>query len=319
MRNWDDKDIKAFPTQHWVILLCGFYAEKKLQEMYDLEGKLDKHKYNNIRISSICSDKRRTNTVRKHLESLNLVQTSYYTDADLVTVDEEIEKLLKGFSKEPEFHTSGYIKEKDYYSDDKVNPVTNIGDLYRDIYEFSASEIIHVYLNHAQYNFKMFKTTSTYRSRKTSYQEKTHVRYDLKIFPLAALDKTDEVALLANNETYAKAHANAILSYAFDLNFIALDNKKPYFTVEDLETRIQQVKDKQRVLRRTLAELSVLKRKAETLKDSYKDTILNSSLNYVRRRAPIWINDKEADASEKTLAKMCLKGTSLSTEKFVHR
>ena len=305
-----DKDISQLGEQEkWIRLLCGFYAEKKLEEKYDT-----KNAASSIRVASFCIDGRRIPTVRKFLESKGLVVSSYKTDPTLEPIDEEVEKLIPGFTKEPEFQTDGYRKEDNSYGDDNIKPVKDLGDLYLPVNRFSAVELCYIYLNQSQYDFREFKTTNIYRDKR-SWSDRTYVSYTLKIFPANAIESTDEVALLANNEDFAKKNAQTALTAAFNLNFKALDNKKPYFTIEDLDARILKVEDKLRLLRRTLAELSVLKRKASQLGDSYKDTILQANLDLIRRRAPMWLNSDNDD--EKTIGKLFLKGTCLSTEKTI--
>ena len=77
--------------------------------------------------------------------------------------------LLEASTKEPQFNTSGYVAKKKYiYSSEKeLVPVKDLSDVYVDIDKLNAFELIHVYLNQNLYDFRKFKVTTSYHSRRS--------------------------------------------------------------------------------------------------------------------------------------------------------
>lgn len=307
----NDNCYKGIPeTKLWTLLLLGTYCLTKIQEKHGQDN-------NYISLRSFCPDGRRIPTVRKHLENLGLIEESWRTNHKFTFIDETAEELLpEASTKEHQFNTSGYIKKKEYsYSDEKLTPVKDLSEVYLDIDKLNAFEIIHVYLNQDLYDFKRFKTVSIYRNRR-SHRDTTHERYNLKIYPVSALQSSDEVTFKANCEAYAKAHATEILSEAFELNFRAMEDSKPYMTGKDIYERIEKVEDKLRLLHRTYRELKVLMRKACALGDeALQKKVLDTSERYIRYRSPIWLNS--GDQERKSLAMLVCKGVEVTLEKTV--
>lgn len=296
----------------WTLLLLGHYCLTQLQEKHGQEK-------SNINAGYFCGDGRRIPTVRKHLEGLGLVEGSWRTDEHLTPISDTVEKiLLEASTKEPQFNTSGHIIKKEYsFSEEKKIAVKDLSEVYVDIDNLNAFEVIHVYLNQDLYDFRRFKTTTTYTNKRTS-QKKSYDRYYLKLYPISALQCSDEITFKANCEAYAKAHATEILSEAFELNFQSMTDDKPYMTGKDIYERIEQVEEKLRLLRRTCRELKVLMRKAGALGDeALQKKLLDTSERYVRYRAPIWINSK--DKEKKELAMLVCKGAQVTQEKTVQQ
>lgn len=312
-----DNCYKDLPnTELWTLLTLGHYALYKIQEKYDTE--------NTIRRPTICGlvqDGRRYPTVRRFLVDNNLIKDSYRTDTIMDFIDEEIEKLLAGSMKEPEFNTSGYITKKEHsWSNEEKIPVTDLGEVFIDVEKFNAYEIIYVYLHQDEYDFRMFSTktiTSNHRNRysySSSSSEYTH--HDLKIYPLAEMSGAGDASLIAAGESYSIAHAKEILTATFGLTFRAIDDSKEFMTLEAVNERVEKVEEKLRLLRRTCKELKVLRRKAAKLGDeALSKSIIDTGLNYVRRSAPLWLNSD--DEEKKNLATLLCKGTNIITEKTV--
>ena len=301
------EDYKNIPDQQrWILYLLKEYVTNKLHERYSPNVKLSP-----ITIGSLCSDKRRTNTVWKLLNSKNLIK-GYTTALDLVP--EEIEKLLLGVSiKEPEFNTSGYIETGSCSYDKKEVPISDLGVVYLNIEELSAYEVIHVYLHQDLYDIREFKNTHHYEKSTFYGSSGQYVSYKTKVFPLAAITPSSEASIIAAGETYAKGHARNILTAAFGIKFRAIDNEKDYLSDGIISERLEAVESKLRLLRRARKELLVLQAKTTTLGDAaLKDTVVKTGIKYIRRKAPIWINSK--DREEKALSMLVLKGLNVQTE-----
>lgn len=296
----------------WTILFLGNYALRKLEEIHD-----DKNKRTYISVGNICPDARRAPTVRKHLFSLGLLSGVCAIDENLTPVEEEIEKILRGYSIEPKFNTSGYITKNrnSYSSDTELIPVTDLSEVYIGIDDLNAYELIHVYLNQELYDFKIFKTTSIYRDKRTC-NNSSYDRYDLKLYPISALEVTDGAALKANSETFAKNHAREILTAAFGCKFKCISDDKEYMTKEAVTKRLENLEDKLRRLQRSRKELLILQRKLNTLgEEALQKKLFSTSFEYIHTQAPLWINNQE-DRTKNELAILICKGSpSLTLEK----
>lgn len=302
----------------WVLLTLGHYALYKIQERYDSE--------NTTRRPTICGlvqDGRRYPTVRKYLVEKGLIKDSFRTDTTMDFIDEEIEKLLPGSMKEPQFNTSGYIKKKrEYSSGEDLIPVTDLGEVFIDVENFNAYEIIYVYLHQNEYDFRMFstKTISTNRRNRYSYGSSTseYIHHDLKIYPLAEMSGAGDASLIAAGETYSKAHACEVLTATFGIKFRGLDDDKDFLTLAAINERVEKVEEKLRLLHRACAELKVLRRKAAKMGDeALSKKVIDTGLHYVRRSAPLWLNSNNRE--KKNLAQLLCKGTNIVTEKTVRR
>ena len=294
----------------WVLILLGFYCLRQIQDKYGRE-------ISNINARSFCGDGRRIPTVRKHLQGLGLVEESWRTNEYFTPIAEVAERmLLEASTKEPQFNTSGYINKKiNYFDEDKWVPVKDLSEVYVDIEKLNAFEVIHVYLNQGLYDFRKFKTTTTYRNSRTG-QNRSWDSHELKLYPVSALQSSDEITFKSNCEAYAKAHATEILSEAFKLNFQAMTDDKPYMSGKDIYERIEQVEVKIRLLHRTYRELRVLMRKACKLGDeALQKKLLDTSERYVKYRVPLWINSEDNDKKE--LAMLVCKGAQITQEKTV--
>jgi hypothetical protein len=196
---------------------------------------------------------------------------------------------------------------------EKLVPVTDLSEVYIKIRDLNAYELIHVYLNQELYDFKVFKTTSIYHNRKYG-RDSSHDRYDLKIYPISALDTVDGTTLAANNEDFAKNHAREILTAAFECRFKSISDSKEYMTKEAVAKRLTEVQDKLRILRRSRKELLVLQSKLGTMgEEALRKKLLETSFDYIRNRAPLWLNGD--DSTKKELAMLICKGTSITLEK----
>lgn len=300
----NDDAYKGLPEKDlWKILLLGNYALRNIEIQHD-----NKNQPTKISTGCLCNDRRRDPTIRKHLMNLGLITDSYRIDDSIITVDDEVEKLLGGYSKEPLFNTSGYIVEK-------LVPVTDLSDVYINVSDLNAYEVIHVYLNQKLYDFKVFKTTSIYTNRK-SFRKSSHDSYDLKIYPISSLDTVDGITLAANNEDFAKNHAREILTAAFECRFKSISDSKEYMTKDAVAARLTEVNDKLRILRRSRKELMVLQRKLDTMgEEALRKKLLDTSSEYIRNQAPLWLNGD--DSTKKELAMLICKGTSITLEKTI--
>jgi hypothetical protein len=299
--------LKKLPEMNqWLILFLGYYADHKLEGKYNKE-----YKASSIKAGYLCHDGRRVPTVRRYLESINLIQPSYSTQEILTPIDANVEPLLAGYSKEPVFDVSGYtISKKHHWSSDEPIAMSDRGEAYIKLDDFNAYEIIHVYLNQNEYDIKLFKHTSSGSGR---YGSSTNTIYYVKAFPKKHIDSIDDTIIIAHNETYAKAHAQTVLSKTFRCRFRALKDDLEFLTLESIQKRIQKVKEKQRLLHRVLKELRVIERKSIMKGDTaYQEAILKTSMAYLKRQAPLWVNNGDLD--ERKLAMLILKGTSITTE-----
>lgn len=308
---YNDKPYDNLGEQdRWRLLLCGLYALRELQIKYNNNVKVS-----NISTGYLCYDKRRTPTVRKFLEGIKLVEESFRTSEDLSPIPAEVEKLLEGFSKEPQFNTSGYITKKSSYSweKEKQTPITDLGQVYQDTNDLNAFEIIYVYLHQDLYDFREFKHTTHYRNRSRYSGKTSHTNYYLKIYPLSAIPSASNSSLVASGETFAKAHATKILSAAFKLKFRALNDKEPFTELEKISSRLSSVEEKLRLLHRTRRELLVLQRMAQELGDeTLNKIVVDTGVAYIRRKAPLWLNS--VDKEEKDLSMLVCKGVNVKTE-----
>lgn len=307
---YNDATYKHLPEkEQWMVSFLGYYALRKLEEKYDTKSNIDRK----INASHICYDGRRIPSVRKHLGKLIL--SSYSTQDTLTPIDEEVEKLLAGYSIEPKFNVTGYKKEKENsYSSSKVTkPLEHRGEAYLDIDDLSAGEVIHIYLNQHLYDIQLFSISTTYRNRSHYTQE--HVCYSVKVFPLVLLEFLDEAIIHAHNEVYAKGHAREILTHTYGCKFRVIKDDHDYISTTNVRCRISQVSEKVRLLQRTLKELKVLERKLDAAPEHTNEiAIMRSSMEYITQQAPLWINSEEDD--KKNLAMMVLKGVEI---KLNHR
>jgi hypothetical protein len=295
----------------WVLLTLGNYALYKLTEKYE-------NKISCPTLHNFVYDRRGCPKVRKYLVSKGLIKNTFWNDTDLNFVEEEVEKLLPGSMKEPEFNTSGYIKETEYdLSNKKATPITNIGDIYRNLYDLNAYEIIYVYLHQDKYDFRIFSTKTITRNEK-KHTTHENMRHELKIYPVDAIKDAGSASLIAAGETYSKAHACEVLTATFGIKFRALDDSKDFLTLEAIHNRVEKVEEKLRLLRRTCAELKVLRRKAAKMGDeALSKIVIETGLKYVRRSAPLWLNSD--DREKKNLAILLCKGAYVITEKTVRK
>lgn len=310
------KDCKT-ETERWKVKLLGDYALKKLLKIYDPERL---KKFNPL-LSHYSEDKRRIPTVRRSLEDEHLIFPSYNTNDSITFMPDAIEKILPGFSKEPEFDTKGYIVKREYSSlPPDIIPLKNRGDLYREIdsYDFNAYEIIHIYLNQKDYDFRIFKTTYIHKNKKSFYGYGTTEYFSLKVFPLKLIQEADKNILDANINDYIKNNAGEILTETFETPFNCIGNDKPFLSQKEVTERLYEVRDKIRHLQYVEKELATLETKfIEKGNKECTKTILEKGYEYVIERSPLWITDEDNDNKE--LAMMILKGVPLLTENTVHR
>jgi hypothetical protein len=305
-----DNAYKGVPEKDlWKILLLGHYALRSIEIQHD-----DKNPPTQISTSNICPDRRRDPTIKKHLINLGLITGSYQIDGSINTVKGNVEKLLGDYSIEPLFNTSGYLKKKDYaYSVEKLVPVTDLSEVYREIRDLNAYEVIHVYLNQKLYDFKIFKTTSIYHNRKYG-GDSSHDRYDLRIYPISALNAADGTTFAANNEDFAKNHAREILTAAFGCRFKSISDSKEYMTKDAVASRLTEVNKKLKILQRSRKELLILQRKLNNMgEEALRKKLIETSIEYIYTQAPLWLN--EEDSTKKELAMLICKGTSITLEK----
>lgn len=295
----------------WKLLFCSAYALKELFTKYGKECDVPR-----ISVMSLCCDGRRTPTVRKSLMKANLM-VGNSPDDNLEPIVEEVEKILQTLStKEPQFNTSGYITKKEYSwkSDNDIRPITDLGEVYLDLHDLDAYEIIHVYLNQQLYDIREFKVNRTHTNHRGYYgSSKVYTSYYLKIYPLSYVNPASDASVIAAGEAFSKKHARETLSAAFNLKFRAINDEKEYTTKEAIDKRIDKVEEKIRLLQRTRKELRVLQAKATTLGDeALKKLTIDTSIKYIKRKAPLWMNSD--DTEKKKLAMLVLKGVSINTE-----
>ena len=305
-------------TQLWTLLTLGKYALYKIKQKYD---EAESIKPDRPTLCSLVGDGRRYPTVRKYLQEKGLIEESFRTDTTMDIIEEEAEKLLEGFMKEPSFNTTGYIMKKAsrYSYEKELLPVTDLSEVYRDVDNLNAYEIIYVYLHQDKYDFRIFSTTTISEVKSRSYfgtKKHEYTRHKLKIYPLDAIGYAGDASLIAAGETYALSHSNEALTATFGIKFRALDDKKEFLTNEVIDARVACVEDKLRLLHRTLKELKVLQRKAKELgDDNLKKKVIESGIRYVKRSAPLWINSK--DKEKKDLSILMCKGAGVTTERTV--
>lgn len=310
----------------WLTKFLGCYARDKLIMKY-----YDHNKDVRISISAthICSDGRRTPTVRGFLERQDLVMPTY---ANLVPIEEEVEKILSGFTKEPVFELTAL---KHSYSSD-TTPMDNPEDGYKVISDFISEEYVYIYLNQDKYDFK--NVTHKYTNSRTGSVRESH---HLKLFPKALISSLDDNIVEKHIEVYALEHTQEVMSKAFGIKLNALHNYIPIFmdeedqkklpfhpivyndsgsytsynkdktySLEDLNNRVENVREMTRFYGRALKELLVLQRHCNQLgEDQFKKHIQNASRDILQDLAPMWLNDK--DENKKKIAMMVLKGTSV--------
>jgi len=327
MQYWNNEEYKGMPEKDiWVIKLCGYYTEKRLFNKYTHNAKNSV-----LKISYICHDLRRINTVRKHLESLNLIvpAPAWLKEEILNPVEENIEKILSNYATKPKFNISGIKKEKKYsYSTEKESPVKCRLDCYKKIYTMLAGEIIYIYLHQDEYDFQEVIKKSS------NYTETT-----LRVYPVNSIDTLEENILNAKISKFAKENVQEILSKVLGSEIQTFHNryreyswdegktpdkhftKEAYlpvaeydsdsqFTLIDIQNRITLVKEQQRFLDRALYELLMLQKQAQDLgEEKFQETILETTRRTITEMAPIWAFDTE-DTSKREIALTLLKGTS---------
>lgn len=315
-------------SSEWLTKFLGCYAHDKLIMKYFNHNKDERFA---ISLNCICSDKRRAPTVRKFLESRNLIVPTYFNP--VVPIDEEVEKILSGSSKEPSFDlTAMKSRYRHGYTEDL--PMDNPEDGYKTISDFISEEYVYIYLHQEEYDFK--NVTHKYTNGKTGSTRESHY---LKLFPKALIASLDENIVDKHIEVYALEHIQEVMSNAFGIKLYALHNcvpifmdeeeraKLPFhpivyesgshtlynkdknFSREDLNNRVENVREMARFYGRALKELLVLQRHCNKLgEDQFKKHIHNTSRSILQDQAPMWLHDD--NESKQALAMMVLKGTS---------
>jgi hypothetical protein len=304
-----EEDIQKLPERkRWLIHLLSLYAESKLTTMYE-------NKTMRYTIRGVCPDRRRVPTVRKYLEDLNLIQPSYHSNEEIAMREEEIEKLLPGYTKEPEFNTSGVTPIKKYsYSEDKSEAISDPGIVYQRLRDLGAYETIYVYLHQDDYVFQKF--TETYRnSRSVSGSEYNFV----SIFPKKHIDILNDNILKAQNEEFAKTHPKEVLSKLLKIRFRNIKDDDFCLTLEDTSRCISETQKSLRFYSRLLKEYKILERHlTKTGDEAFKSSVIKTSRDYITRKAPLWIVGE--DKEKKKLAQMFLSGEGeLITSKTIYR
>lgn len=310
MRIHDDDYSKRLPERdRWTYIFLGYYALQKIQEKYKSSDKTK------LTTGLICNDKRRTNTVRKHLEGLGLVVHDY--GENLMPINEAVEKLLPAYTKEPEFNVIGFVKEETYHGSHtgKYIAIKNHGEVYRNIIDLVAQEVIQVYLNQDAYDIKTFKTI--YKSS-TFYRSDSEC-FSTRIYPKKFLRQIQDNVVVAQSIQYAQAHAQEILTFLLKTKFKAIDNEKPYTTLADVTERIGKVESKISELTQVLQELQTLQKKISQCGDeAFAKQVQEAGYEYVLAEAPLWVAGEDEDL--KKLGLLFLAGsTEVETERTKRR
>lgn len=291
--------------QEWLRDFLGYYAEYQLNEKYEPEGI---HRFPTT--SYLCHDGRRTNTVRRYLESLNIIKKNWDGES-LDPVDEEILKILPGFSEEPVFDTRGTQTKKNTYSweTEKESAVNNVHDKYIHINEFTPEQMIYLFLHENDYSFKILKRV----------RYNNHISELLCIYPKALLQTADHNIIRSRALEYAHTHLDKIFAHAYGIRLrivqeghhnLNFSEAKKLVDPKGIAETLEKVEGNIRLLRRARLELLVLGRiaKREGL-NRYTEAITDFAVEYLTEQAPLWMDSEERE--EKELARIMLRESTV--------
>lgn len=280
--------------QEWLRDFLGYYCEYQLIEKYNPE---EYHRFPTT--GYLCYDGRRTNTVRRYLESLNIVKKDWGGES-LNPVDEEILKILPGFSKEPVFDTKGTQKKKVTYSweHEKDTAVSNVYDKYIDISDFTPEEMIYLFLHEKDYSFKTLKRV----------RYNNHTIELLCIYPKVFLETADQNIIRARALEYAQKHLDKVIAHAYGIRLrvvqeghhnLNFSESEKLISPTGIAETLEKVERDMRLLHRARLELLVLGRiaKREGV-DQYTEVITDFSVEYLTEQAPLWMNSEEKEENE---------------------
>lgn len=290
--------------QEWLINFLGYYAEYQLYATYYPEKR---HSFPTV--FYICSDKRRLPTVRRYLETMNLIERGW--SKEIAPVDEEILKIIPGFSEEPTFDTKGTnLKEGRYsYSNDEEFPVETVHDKYLEINNFTPKQMIHVFIYQDQYSFKIL-SRKMYNSHASM----------LCVYPKALLNTADQNVIRIRAFEYAKEHLNVILSHAYkirikvihdlDISINSSNHPEALLIPNRISEILEKVRWNMRLLHRAQLELKVLKRIIEREGvDRFPELLTNFAVEYLTEQAPLWLDS--GNVIERDLARIMLRGSTV--------
>ena len=136
--------------QEWLLYYLGYHSQEELLKRYDKN-----HTPKLVSATDIFNDKRRIPTVRKYLESLNLIQKGW--NKNFEPINEEILNILPSYAKEPVFDTAGIkkIQKEHSHNECETVPAKSIHDKYIKIDSLIPEQMIHIFLYQESYSFRI--------------------------------------------------------------------------------------------------------------------------------------------------------------------
>lgn len=313
MYTHEDPYLVNLPEEEkWLLIYLRIYAEDQL---------INKYSPNNDKINQkieyrICSDKRRYNTVRKHLCNLGVAKIKDYC-GDLVPVHEKILEIMGTLAIAPVFDTSGIFKESKVYGTSTIGiPAKNPIHCYPVISHMNCRELMYIFLHQDEYVFA-----------KTVRINKVYKSYFLRVYQKNLIDSLHKNIYRAHAELYGRDHLPSLLNKMYGMNIRALYSDRHYgdwrsslchfdkdseVSEQHLTERLVEITRQVRLLKRACREIYRLREKIrETGQDAYNQCLVKTAVDYILENAPLWINGNDRD--EKELATIFLKGLSSIT------
>lgn len=315
------KDLSSEPEQ-WLCSLFGAYANNLLRVRYpdlDDDGKTPKPVNTAVRVSSICYDGRRDNTVRKTLKD-------YIVDGhDNLTVDHyKFMAEAPKYAKKPVFDASGKKNTNmlGYMLGSCVNKtLDNVYEGFKDVSSLGLRESIYVYFNQDQYDYKIVEHAREYTNKRYPYGRKI-INYVHRLYPKKYVGDLSDSIFHNKVQDFMENNAQEVMEmygvspkYLYDIEHEYTDrtHKRPHVSLKIVSYKEKDITKKMlamayaiRVYRRSLRELYQFREAVRAAGDD-DVSMVKRMADHLRMEAPLHIND-ENDPIWKDLAIQLLSG-----------
>lgn len=297
--------------QRWERRLCGTYADNLLREKFGME-------ILPIDEGRVCSDGRRTPTVRKKLA--HMLDSPY----DFKVHHDTWEKIAPKYAIAPEFRMDGTKEVSKYsYSNRETVAMDNRYDAYRNIKELNPGETIYVWLHLDEYDYQCIHRKE--KNASTRYSGNSYREWDDHlIFPADSQEDIEKSVYQAKLFDYVSKHIEDVLTATCDMDVKRLLGQEAQtrridshelkneskFTDETLTEKIRLAASQMRFLRRTIKELLEFRghlRRAGG-HQGFIEEAMNKTGKWIQHNAPKFVL-QDSNKQLKELADLCLKGS----------
>jgi hypothetical protein len=298
---YNSKPELATKSEDWERGYCAQVLRGEIMKGLDKEG-------DTIDISRLERDKRRTNTVRKHLEALGYctrVSTQYNLEFVVQTAQKwEVAPKFKSKALDRSHHT-GTIAFKD------------VKELYEPIRSFNDAEIIYLYYHQDAFDIKFMEMDRTCHSGRSRYMQGTGYveKYqEWRAYPKASLGAADMLLYEGQIEAWVEKNLPRVIKelsgQAIVGENILIDSKDvaPKDLSWQVTYHIGQARKELAQARDYIKIRKYVRSLAKGIKDADKiyPVILTRMSALVKKRAAIYAMDKKDDGLAR-LAKTALQ------------